>query len=365
MWDENNHSHPPQGHFSSLRERPNGFAEASTIARGFVDCDYIRGIADGPFGGTPLAVGDQVTGETVSAPLSDHGGSWGGVRIRDYSLAQTAHILTKSNLWLPGEPGALDLKITSLDSVGSLGRYDLDITGRPPQGPFDKIEASLTATYPSLWNHSAKRETRLVCEPDSQLMVRPGLEAKAATVWATASRAHINRDFRFNSQPLAAAFTVRVTVGGRAWPNVIIRRHALRLRILYMGQLHARPAVLLVAFQSPTTWTRSCKYPISGFPPGPRLPHTDRRPAIHRRVDLQRVPRQRPHARLPRRRRPQPRRPGPPRNLRPPRLRRNHLPSRPPPIRQVVRRAVSARRQKTATGSGADNLVRRNSDGES
>ena len=218
---ENNHAPPSQAHFTSLRERPNGFAEASTIAREFVDYDYIRGIADGPFGGTPLTVGDQVTGETVSTPLSDHGGSWGGVRLRDYSLAQTAYILTQSNLWLPGEPGALELKTTSLDSIGSLGRYDLDITGRPPQGPFDKIQASPTATYPSLWNHNAKKETRLVCEPDSQLMVRPGLEAKAATVWASASRAHINRDFRFNSQPLVAAFTERVTVGGRAWPNVI------------------------------------------------------------------------------------------------------------------------------------------------
>ena len=218
--DGNNHLQPLQGHFTSLRERPNGFAEASTIARGFLDYDYIRGIADGPFGGTPLTVGDQVTGETVSTHLSDHGGSWGGVRLIDYSLAQTAHILTQSNLWLPGEPGALELKITSLDSIGSLGRYDLDITGRPPQGPFDKIQASPTATYPSLWNHNAKKETRLVCEPDSQLMVRPGLEAKAVTVWASASRAHINRDFRFNSQPLATAFTERVTVGGRAWPNV-------------------------------------------------------------------------------------------------------------------------------------------------
>ena len=218
--DGNNHLQPLQGHFTSLRERPNGFAEASTVARGFVDCDYIRGIADGPFGGTPLAVGDQVTGETVSAPLSDHGGSWGGVRMRDYSLAQSAHILTKSHLWLPGEPRALDLKITSLDNVGSLGRYDLDITGRPPQGPFDKTEASPTATYPSLWNHVAKNEKRMVCHPDSQLRVRPGMESKAATVWATASRAHINREFTFGSQALVVAFTERESIGGRVWPNV-------------------------------------------------------------------------------------------------------------------------------------------------
>ena len=37
----------------------------------------------------------------------------------------------------------------------------------------------------------------------------------------TASRSHYSRDFRFNSQPLMAAFTERVSIGGRAWPNVI------------------------------------------------------------------------------------------------------------------------------------------------
>ena len=71
-----------------------------------------------------------------------------------------------------------------------------------------------------MWNHDARKETRIVCEPDSQLQARQGMEEKAAEVWATASRTHINRDFRFNSQPLAAAFTERVTIGGRAWPNV-------------------------------------------------------------------------------------------------------------------------------------------------
>ena len=71
-----------------------------------------------------------------------------------------------------------------------------------------------------MWNHDARKETRIVCEPDSKLQARQGMEDKAAEVWATASRAHINRDFRFNSQPLAVAFTERVTIGGRAWPNV-------------------------------------------------------------------------------------------------------------------------------------------------
>ena len=46
------------------------------------------------------------------------------------------------------------------------------------------------------------------------------MEAKAAAVWATASRAHLPHNFRFNSQPLAASITERESVGGNAWPSV-------------------------------------------------------------------------------------------------------------------------------------------------
>ena len=47
-----------------------------------------------------------------------------------------------------------------------------------------------------------------------------GRESRAAQIWNTRSHTHHNRDFRFNSQPLAVAFTERRTIGGRAWPNV-------------------------------------------------------------------------------------------------------------------------------------------------
>ena len=49
------------------------------------------------------------------------------------------------------------------------------------------------------------------------------MEAKAAQVWSTASRAHVSRGFRFNSQSLAVAFTDRLSIGGRAWPNVELK----------------------------------------------------------------------------------------------------------------------------------------------
>ena len=111
--------------------------------------------------------------------------------------------------------------MTGLGEISQLGVHDSLLTMATHNGPFVKEPPRPTATYPSLYNHNAARETKLVCEPDSQLRVRPGMESRAAELWATASRAHFNRDFRLNSQPLAVAFTERVSIGGTVWPNVI------------------------------------------------------------------------------------------------------------------------------------------------
>ena len=205
-----------RAHFTSLKERPIGFPSSSAIAKILTENDYIRRIEDGPYGGTSLMVGGQQVGEMLTAPYGADGEAWGSVRLWDYSLGQTAYALTASKLWLPGFRKASKLGATSLGTVGKRGLYHRNVII-----PFDKATPSPTATYPSLWNHDAKEETRMVCEPDSQLLVRAGMEGKAAAVWATASRAHLTLDFRFNSQPLAAAFTEQQSVGGRAWPNVI------------------------------------------------------------------------------------------------------------------------------------------------
>ena len=207
-------------HFCSLSRRPNGFADASALAAGMVSGTRIRGLDDGPYGGTPLLVGDEEPGAMLTASISSDGAAWGAIRLADYSLAQTAHALAESRLWLPGMPSAESLNVAGLSNVGSLGAYHLDIVGALPRGPFSKVAASPTATYPALWNHDARKETRMVCDPDSQLVVRSGMEAKAAEVWTVAGRAHLNLDFRFNSQPLAVSITEQESMGGRAWPNV-------------------------------------------------------------------------------------------------------------------------------------------------
>ena len=209
------------GCFVSLAHRPRGHSEAAVVANKVMGQVSIRRIQDGPYGGSPVLVGDELVGETMGAPIPAGGESWGGVRVRDYSLAQTAFALGQSRLWLPGQLNASELTTTTLAGLAELGLYDLDIIGAPPQGPFDKMPYDPTATYPSLWNHAAKKETRIICSPDSQLRVRKGMEAKAALVWSTASRAHLNRDFTFGSQALAVAFTDVASIGGRVWPNAL------------------------------------------------------------------------------------------------------------------------------------------------
>ena len=207
--------------FTSFNRRPQEFAHAAALSAEIGNAASVRGIEDGPYGGTPLTVGDEKAGEMLTAPYDTEGNAWPAVRLSDSSLAQTAYALANSSLWLPGSADAVELKTAALGTLGRLGLVHRDITGPAPRGPFDKVAASPTATYPALWNHDAKKETRIVCEPDSQLLVRRGMEEKAATAWATASRAHLNAGYTFGSQPLSVAFTEQKSIGGSMWPNVI------------------------------------------------------------------------------------------------------------------------------------------------
>ena len=209
-----------RGGFITLRGRPTGLVDAQELSKGVLSSTTIRHLEDGPYGGVPVYCGDTLAGESLNAPIDSHENGWGASRILDASLAQVAHSLSKGKLWLPAEPQALALPIVRFKAIGQLGVHDSMLTMKTHKGPFTKSPPSPTATYPSLYSHNASKETRLICEPDSQLLVRPGMEGRARELWSTASRSHINRDFRFNSQPLSIATTQTISIGGRAWPNV-------------------------------------------------------------------------------------------------------------------------------------------------
>lgn len=181
----------------------------------------LRCLEDGPYGGVPLYLGGVRVGEVLDAPLDNYEDGWGAARIADAAVAQTAYSLSAGKLWLPGTREAFSLPIAPLNQVGQRGLDSQLFISAAHHGPFDLFPADATATYPALWNHNAANETRMVCTPDSQLIVKQGMEERAADVWATTSRIHVNRDFRFNSQPLIVAITEHKSAGGPAWPNVM------------------------------------------------------------------------------------------------------------------------------------------------
>ena len=205
--------------FTSLRRRPTSLAAAHNIARQLTDAKDVRGIEDGPYGGTAIKVGDQIEAETLTAPLPAEGG-WSAARLKDASLAQTLYSLSQSSLWLPARSDPIPLGSAPLGDIGKRGVDSQMFVGKKHNGPFTKDAPSDTATYPALWNNDAPKQTKMICLPDSQLLVKRGAEHRANELWSTASRVHLNRDFTFGAQALAVAFTDSPSAGGRVWPNV-------------------------------------------------------------------------------------------------------------------------------------------------
>jgi len=220
-----------------LDDRPStpldGFAAADAV-RAAISLGDLRKIEDGPFGGTPICIGDDVVGHAIEALLPSDA-TWDICRITDLALAQTAWLLVnESMLWLPGMPSAHSKKLPLScisDMIAWIGPYHADInwdgSGGAIRGPF-KLKATKSAdnaTYPILWAHDADRERAIVFPADHEGLVRPakGKEQKTRIlekvndVAASASHLHFNQNFRFNSQSTAMQFTERRTIGGRAW----------------------------------------------------------------------------------------------------------------------------------------------------
>ncbi len=195
--------------FASLQSRPKSVAEAVVVAQGIINSEG------------DLLIGDTRAGAVMSGTL--HDGGMAGVG--DPELVTTCKALENGSLALPGAKRRRNIPIAEITEIGKRGFYHMDINGMQsdgsPRGPFDIGGIHGQPTWPCLWGHDAERERCLVVHPDRQGTVRAGMEKKAQEVWKTASRLHFNRDFRLNSQSLAACVTPKPAIGGRAWPNFI------------------------------------------------------------------------------------------------------------------------------------------------
>ncbi len=208
----------------TLKNRPANPVEAVEIARSIAALSQ----EERSSGGT-LHVGDARAGSFARASISKGAGYVGLI---ESGLADCGEAMAAGRLWLPrlhDMPGAVLVNLKELGDRGPVHRDINGYTGKPgdsdPRGPFDveKTTAWKAAEYPMLWAHNAKRETRLVVEPDTQGNIRGGMDAKADKIWGMRSRLHFNLDFRFNSQPLAACFTPVPCIGGTAWPTFTLK----------------------------------------------------------------------------------------------------------------------------------------------
>ena len=214
-----------RGMFVSLQRRPDSEMEATEIARAInaaVEGSTVRILEDGPFGGSPLFIGDECLGEVVDAPLS-RDAPWSAVGIADFAVVQTAFQLVNGVIWLPQmrKQDNLSIPMTTIQQVCKVGINHNNIVGNGSRTAFDLVKPPSPApTYPMLWSHDAEREKCMVVAPDSEGRVKLGKESRADDIWDTRSHAHYNADFRFNSQALTVAFTEERTIGGRAWKNL-------------------------------------------------------------------------------------------------------------------------------------------------
>lgn len=144
--------------------------------------------------------------------------------VLDRDLINVLTQLKKGTLDLPRQFQKFAIPMTNMGSLADRGLYHLDIKGRRPRGAFDiKTPIKGVPAYPTLWNHNYENERSLLVEPDSYGRVREGMQVQADRIWRdTASRLHHNIEFGLSAQSLACCITPSPSIGGRAWPNILV-----------------------------------------------------------------------------------------------------------------------------------------------
>ena len=203
---------------TSVPETP---MQALTTARAVPQARQAQARASSGASTGRITAGDSQIGAFIRDRL-DNGGC---ASVIEPDVAAAALGLVAGELRLPRSE-ACGLPVANLGELGEKGPYHMDVMGKDrgggPRGPFQVVRRQgdrPEASYPVLWWHDHARERRLVVAPDSEGLVLDGMRSKALKTWDTATRLHFNRDFRLNSQSLAACLTPKPCIGGRAWPS--------------------------------------------------------------------------------------------------------------------------------------------------
>ena len=206
--------------YVNLERRPNSILEAHLVARTITDIPETKesGL---------LKIGSE---KLVGRFIRSRSGFSGSAGVREIDLVSTALGLENGKLKLPQINDELDIPVTRLEALGQRGVLARDINGPEttkdgfPRGPFDveKIFPNDIPTYPILWAHEARKETKMVVYPNRQGITRKRQETSANKIWNKfSSQLGFSRDFQLNSQPLVACLISRPSLASQAWSGFV------------------------------------------------------------------------------------------------------------------------------------------------
>ena len=203
----------PKGvaHFVSIRSMPTDDIAAVQIAR------EIRGAVsrcEAPGSNAAVMLGDNRVG-VVSMESLDPQSKWTAVRVLEYGVYRRAKQLSCGELQLPQTKRTIGIPMTRLGSLGVVGWHSTHI-----ENSFERSkETTPIDEYPLLWNRNYKKQGSMLVEHDQSGCVRPGEEDAAARLWRRASHLHIAHSIALESNPNAAVYTRRRSLGS-AWLNM-------------------------------------------------------------------------------------------------------------------------------------------------
>ena len=200
-------------HFVNLKARPATSLAAQETAR--VVRSLVRSTTE--IGkSAPIMIGSDNLGFVSLESISPHR-KWSAVRVADHGVYRRVKLLSDGELLLPRDYLAKPIPVTRLGAIGEAG-----INWAAIGQTFDTTKAPhAQSEYPFLWSLDFRQQDRMQVEPDASGEPHPGREAKAVQLWSScASKLHITRFMRFNSNANAAAFTERLSGGGQAWPSL-------------------------------------------------------------------------------------------------------------------------------------------------
>ncbi len=206
--------------YVNLERRPSSIMEAHELAKeiGKIGSADRMGI---------IHVGEN---QRLGSFFKSNMGFNGSFAIRNVELAEVMVELENGKFLPPTSNKSIDLPVTTLGCLGERGIYYRDIHGREKgannetRGPFEIIDYDHkdVPSFPILWAHNAKNETKLIVNPDKQGQVRNNRLREATKIWKKfGRRLCFNENFRLSSQPLAACLTSTVAIGGQAWSGFI------------------------------------------------------------------------------------------------------------------------------------------------